>query len=149
MPTNSTSLCGDYHTAHARGTIKSWNIIEFPFFFFTFIFKTSEAASEGPAPCCPRLWLPGPCQGAVLDAAGQQEQQMLALGMEEGEGPWAQAGCWDRHVQAAGGKCLSQLRIQAAATSGCEMEQILWPSPLCYFLSVFGIKKLDLYCTKH
>lgn len=74
---------------------------------------------------------------------------MLALGMEEGEGPWAQAGCWDRHVQAAGGKCLSQLRIQAAATSGCEMEQILWPSPLCYFLSVFGIKKLDLYCTKH
>lgn len=73
----------------------------------------------------------------MLDAAGQPEQQMLALGMEEGEGPRAQAGCWDGHVQAAGGKCLNQLRIRAAVTLGCEMEQILRPSLLSVIFSVF------------
>lgn len=37
----------------------------------------------------------------------------------------------------AGGKCLNQLRIRVAVTSGCEMEQILRPSPLSFIFSVF------------
>lgn len=122
---NDTSLRGEHRTAHARGTIKSRNIIEFPlFFFFSLSFSTREklpakgavtdgrhraACSEGRLPAVLACGCLAPARALCWDAARQSEQQMLPLGMEEGEGPAgptrpfgpARTGSWGKTPKSA------------------------------------------------
>lgn len=148
MPTNSTSLRGDYHTAHARGTIKSRNIIEFPFFFSLSFSKRVKLPVKGQLLAALACGCLAPARALCWTQLGSQSSRCWPWGWrrERGHGP----------KQAVGTGMYRQLGENASISSesGLLLHQAVRWNRFCgppyslLFSQCFWYKKIRLVLYK-
>lgn len=89
MPTNGTSLQGEYRIAHARGTVKSRNIIEFPLFFSLSFSERAKLPAKGRLPTALACGCLAPARALCWTQLGSRSSRCWPWGWrrERGHGP--------------------------------------------------------------